>query len=46
MRISADIRAYAAENGVDESTALTDGMRAKSEEFAAQGGKVYLPLAD
>lgn len=46
MRISADIREYAAAKGLDETAAVADGMREKSEEFAAQGGKVYLPLAD
>ncbi|MGA4541059.1 hypothetical protein ACPA54_13820 [Uniformispora flossi] len=46
MRISSDIRAYAAARGVDEDSARADGMREKSAEFAAQGGTVYLPLAD
>ncbi|MDX6274494.1 MAG: phosphomethylpyrimidine synthase [Frankiales bacterium] len=46
MRISQDVRKYAAEHGVDETSALELGMKEKSAEFAAQGGQVYLPVVD
>ncbi|GAC70639.1 phosphomethylpyrimidine synthase ThiC [Gordonia soli] len=48
MRISADVRAYAEENGLvtaeDIDRKLTEEMAAKSAEFAESGGRVYLPL--
>jgi phosphomethylpyrimidine synthase len=44
MRISQDVRKYAQEHGVDETTALELGMQEKSAEFAEQGGRVYLPV--
>ncbi|MBC2873762.1 thiamine biosynthesis protein ThiC [Streptomyces sp. TYQ1024] len=44
MKISQDIRR---EHGGDlGATDIEAGMRAKSEEFAASGNRVYLPLAD
>ncbi|MFL6074172.1 MAG: phosphomethylpyrimidine synthase ThiC [Mycobacteriales bacterium] len=46
MKITQDVRKYAQEHGVDDEAALTEGMRAKAEEFTAQGGRLYLPLAD
>ncbi len=45
MRISQDVRTYAAEHGVDEASAIELGMKEKSDEFAAHGGRVYLPVA-
>jgi phosphomethylpyrimidine synthase len=45
MRISADVRAYAAEHGLSTVEAIEAGMKEKSEEFTAAGGKVYLPVA-
>jgi phosphomethylpyrimidine synthase len=44
MRISQDVRAYAAEHGVDEVAALELGMKEKSAQFAEHGGHVYLPV--
>jgi phosphomethylpyrimidine synthase len=44
MRITADVRAYAAEHGVGEEQALELGMKEKSAEFADAGGKVYIPI--
>jgi len=41
MKITQDVREYAAEHGVDEGQALTAGMEAKSAEFLAQGAEVY-----
>ena len=41
MKITEDVRRYAAEKGIGEEEALQKGMEEKSEEFASQGGKVY-----
>ncbi|WP_159400957.1 hypothetical protein [Streptomyces sp. NRRL B-24484] len=30
----------------EDDAEAVEGMKAKSEEFAAQGNRVYLPLAD
>jgi phosphomethylpyrimidine synthase len=46
MRISQDVRKYAAEHGVDETAALELGMKEKSAEFTGQGSRVYLPVID
>jgi phosphomethylpyrimidine synthase len=46
MRISQDVRKYAAEHGVDEAAALELGMKEKSAEFTEQGSRVYLPVVD
>ncbi len=43
MRISQDVRAYAEQKGLDEEAALQAGMAEKAEEFARQGGRIYLP---
>ena len=44
MRISADVRAYAAEHGMSTVEALEAGMQEKSAQFTAAGGTVYLPV--
>ncbi len=44
MRISADVRAYAVEHGLSTVEAIEAGMKEKSDEFTAAGGKVYLPV--
>ncbi len=41
MKITQDVRDYAAEHGVDEAAALDTGMAEKSAEFRAQGAEVY-----
>ena len=41
MKITQDVRDYAAEHGVDEAKALEAGMAEKSAEFRAQGAEVY-----
>jgi phosphomethylpyrimidine synthase len=43
MAITEQVRAYAAEHGVDGEVALELGMKEKSVEFAAAGGEVYVP---
>ncbi|WP_168702846.1 phosphomethylpyrimidine synthase ThiC [Gordonia paraffinivorans] len=48
MRISADVRAYAEENGLataeDIERTMAEGMASKSAEFARAGKRVYVPL--
>ncbi len=41
MKISQDVRDFAAQEGVDEQTALSKGMEQKAEEFVKQGGQLY-----
>jgi len=41
MKITQDVRDYAAEHGVDEGAALNEGMAEKAAEFRAQGAEVY-----
>ena len=41
MKISQEVRDYAAENGLDEVTAIDAGMQEKSKEFVESGGKLY-----
>lgn len=41
MKITQDVREYAAELGVQEEAALAAGMKEKAEEFKKLGGKIY-----
>ena len=41
MKISQDVRDYAAAKGVSESEALTQGMEAKAIEFVKSGAEIY-----
>ncbi len=41
MKITEDVRKYAAEQGVTEEEALKKGMDEKSKEFVEKGGEVY-----
>ena len=41
MKITEDVRKYAAEQGVTDEEALQAGMEEKSREFAEQGAKLY-----
>jgi phosphomethylpyrimidine synthase len=41
MKITEDVRKYAAEQGVSEQEALQKGMEEKSKEFVEQGAEVY-----
>ncbi len=43
MRITEDVRRYAAEQGIAEEQALAEGMAAKSKEFVEAGAEVYKP---
>ena len=42
MKITEDVRKYAAEKGVAEQDALAQGLAEKSQEFAEKGNDVYL----
>jgi len=41
MKITQDVREYAATHGLKEEEALTRGMEEKAEEFVAAGGEIY-----
>ncbi len=41
MKISQDVRDFAAQQGVDEQTALSKGMEQKAVEFVKQGSQLY-----
>jgi phosphomethylpyrimidine synthase len=41
MKITQDVREYAAQKEIDEQTALDVGMKEKAEEFVAAGGEIY-----
>jgi len=41
MKITQDVRDYAAQKEIDEETALGVGMKEKAEEFVAAGAEVY-----
>ena len=41
MKITQDVRDYAAELGLQEEAALAAGMKEKAEEFKKSGGKIY-----
>jgi phosphomethylpyrimidine synthase len=42
MKITQDVRDYAAQKGLEEATALTEGMREKAEEFRQKGSEIYV----
>jgi phosphomethylpyrimidine synthase len=41
MKITEEVRRYAAERGIAEEAALAEGMTEKAEEFVRSGGGVY-----
>jgi len=41
MKITQDVREYAAQKEIDEQAALGVGMKEKAEEFVAAGGEIY-----
>jgi len=41
MKITQDVRDYAARQGVDERAAVEIGMKEKAKEFIRQGGEIY-----
>ena len=42
MKISQDVRAFAAQRGLDDEQALVEGLQVKAEEFRAGGGRIYV----
>jgi phosphomethylpyrimidine synthase len=42
MKITQDVREYAESNGFGEEEAISEGMLAKSREFASKGSEIYL----
>ncbi len=42
MKITEDVRKYAAAQGVSEEEALKKGMEDKSKEFVEKGAEVYV----
>ena len=44
MKITQEVRDFAAAKGLSEAEALQRGMDEKSKEFAAKGGEVYVPI--
>jgi phosphomethylpyrimidine synthase len=41
MKITEDVRKYAAEQGIAEEAALESGMDEKRKEFAEQGAELF-----
>jgi phosphomethylpyrimidine synthase len=41
MKITQEVREYAAQNSVEEEKAFEVGMAEKSKEFAAKGAEIY-----
>ena len=41
MKITEDVRKYAAEQGVSEEEALKKGMEEKAREFVEKGAEIY-----
>ena len=41
MKITQDVRDYAASRGLEEAAALAEGMREKSAEFVSSGAEIY-----
>jgi len=41
MKITEDVRQYAAAHGVDEKAAIEEGLKEKAQEFRAGGTEIY-----
>jgi phosphomethylpyrimidine synthase len=41
MKITEEVREYAASKGLDEGTALEEGLQEKAREFVEQGASIY-----
>ena len=42
MKITQDVREYAAQNDLSVNEAINEGMKQKSDEFFSKGGKIYV----
>jgi phosphomethylpyrimidine synthase len=41
MRITEDVRKYAAEHGITEDAAIEEGLKQKAKEFTKSGPEIY-----
>jgi hypothetical protein len=41
VKITEDVRKYASEHAIDESSAIEHGMKAKAAEFQHSGAEIY-----
>ena len=41
MKITEDVRKYAAEQGINEEAAIEEGLQEKRKEFLEKGAEVY-----
>ena len=41
VKITEDVRKYAAQQGIDESAAIEQGLREKAKEFQQTGAEIY-----
>ncbi len=41
VKITEDVRKYAAQQGIEESAAIEQGLREKAEEFQHAGAEIY-----
>ena len=46
MKITQDVRDYAAQKGLADEAALQAGMQEKAEEFKKAGAKIYHEIGD
>jgi phosphomethylpyrimidine synthase len=44
MKITQEVREFAAQKGLSEAAALADGLQTKAQEFQQAGGRLYVPL--
>ncbi|MET1115594.1 MAG: phosphomethylpyrimidine synthase ThiC [Comamonas sp.] len=44
MKITQEVREFAAKKGLAEEAALAEGMQAKAQEFQRGGGEIYVPI--
>ncbi len=42
MKITEDLRKYAAERGIDEQAAVETGLKEKAKEFVEKGAEIYV----
>jgi phosphomethylpyrimidine synthase len=44
MKITEDVRKYAAEQGIAEDAAIKEGLKQKATEFTESGAEVYAKM--
>jgi phosphomethylpyrimidine synthase len=42
MKITQEVRDYAAQKGLDATAAVAEGLREKAEEFKDKGAEIYV----